>query len=91
MSFEMNMLTMYHVHLLGTEMEGKKTRKVPKSRPKNKNQTSPKYNCRISRLTVKIIQFSSCGQIYDMHNMAEIEKGGLGFTVVCHLIAREFI
>ena len=34
MSFEMNMLIIYHVHYLGTEMEVKKPTNVPQSTPK---------------------------------------------------------
>ena len=41
MSFEMNMLNMYHVHLLRTEKEGFKPKKVPKSMPEYTNQASP--------------------------------------------------
>ena len=37
----MNMLAMYHVHYLSTEMQGKTPTKVPKSTPKNTNQASP--------------------------------------------------
>ena len=74
MSFEINMLIMYHVHHLSTEMEDKKPTKVPQSTPKNKNQASSITELRMSRLTVKILQFFSCDQIYDIHNMAEIEK-----------------
>ena len=43
MSLEMNMLSIYHVHFLNTEMEGKIPIKVPKSTPKNTNQASPTF------------------------------------------------
>ena len=41
MSFVMNILIMYHVHHLSTEIEGKNLTKVPKSTPKIANQASP--------------------------------------------------
>ena len=38
----------------------------------------------MSRLTMKILQISNCGHIYEMYNMADTEKGK-----VCHRMARE--
>ena len=40
---EINMLIMYHVHHISTEMEGKNPTKVPRNMPKNTNQTSLKF------------------------------------------------
>ena len=57
MSFEMDMLSMYHVHHLSTEIAGQISTKVPKSTPENTNQDSAmilledvKYNCSIFQL-----------------------------------------
>ena len=38
--------------------------------------------------TKQIVQFFSCGQIYDM-NMAENDKEAVAFPIVCHLVARD--
>ena len=42
-------------------------------------------------MTEKIIQFFSCGQICDLHKMAEIEREAAELPVICNLEAREFM
>ena len=45
---------------------------------------------RMNNITVKIVQFFSCSQKRDLHNMAEIEKEVVGFPLMCHVMAGNF-
>ena len=63
MSFEMNMLIIYHVHHLSTEMEGKKPTKVPKSTPKNASKASPIIYHRMPSIPVEPLEFSAVAKI----------------------------
>ena len=75
------MSIMYHVHYSSTEIEGGPM-EVPKSTPENTNQASVVIYLQMSIITVKNLQFLSCGQNVDLHNIFEIEN-----EEVCHLVA----
>ena len=55
----MKMLNMYYVYHLGTEMEGKKPTKVPKSIPKILTKLLLYSKYRMPNITSKIMQFSA--------------------------------
>ena len=55
----MNMLIMYHVYHLRTEMEDKKPTKVPKSTPKILIKLLLYSKYRMSIITGKMIEFSA--------------------------------
>ena len=90
MLFVMNMVIMNHVHHLSAEIEGKKPIRMPESMPKILTELPLHSYYRLSNIPVKIIQFFSCGQKCDSHNIVEIAKEAVGFPVICHLLTREF-
>ena len=71
MSFDMNMFIMYHVHVLGTEIEGSKPKKCLKAQINI--QTKLLYSKhRMLSIRGKIIQFSAVAKKGHLLNLAEI-------------------
>ena len=91
MSFQMNMLSMYHVHYISKETEGIKPTIVPKNTAKITNQASFIIQLQDVKYNWQNNPNFSCSQKCDFHKMAEIEKEAVGFPVIYHLVAGEFI